>query len=312
MLNYLILISNTKNDEMRIIMSDPSDSIDNVDEEVNLFLEKWQAIDWQVFTWSIVLLILQIFLALIIFFILRRIGRFTIEKIFTKYIEEKHTVPNRLNTLHKLSKNIFNAVLYFFLVYTILELIGIPVGTLLASAGVLGLALSLGAQGFVSDIVNGFMILLEKQIDVGDVVEIKGINGTVEDVNLKTTQVKDFDGTLHYIPNREITIVSNLSRADMRVRIKIKLFAATDLERVRKVLTHVNKTSLPEYDEITIEPTEISFVPISPGQIAVQITMFSEAGTQYDIRNIFYEKYVAALIKDGIALPNATFELSGE
>ncbi|MGO1918519.1 MAG: mechanosensitive ion channel family protein [Alkalibacterium gilvum] len=293
-------------------MSDPSDSIDNVDEEVNLFLEKWQAIDWQVFTWSIVLLILQIFLALIIFFILRRIGRFTIEKIFTKYIEEKHTVPNRLNTLHKLSKNIFNAVLYFFLVYTILELIGIPVGTLLASAGVLGLALSLGAQGFVSDIVNGFMILLEKQIDVGDVVEIKGINGTVEDVNLKTTQVKDFDGTLHYIPNREITIVSNLSRADMRVRIKIKLFAATDLERVRKVLTHVNKTSLPEYDEITIEPTEISFVPISPGQIAVQITMFSEAGTQYDIRNIFYEKYVAALIKDGIALPNATFELSGE
>lgn len=312
MLNYLILISNTKNDEMRIIMSDPSDSIDNVDEEVNLFLEKWQAIDWQAFTWSIVLLILQIFLALIIFFILRRIGRFTIEKIFTKYIEEKHTVPNRLNTLHKLSKNIFNAVLYFFLVYTILELIGIPVGTLLASAGVLGLALSLGAQGFVSDIVNGFMILLEKQIDVGDVVEIKGINGTVEDVNLKTTQVKDFDGTLHYIPNREITIVSNLSRADMRVRIKIKLFAATDLERVRKVLTHVNKTSLPEYDEITIEPTEISFVPISPGQIAVQITMFSEAGTQYDIRNIFYEKYVAALIKDGIALPNATFELSGE
>ncbi|MDN6293468.1 MAG: mechanosensitive ion channel family protein [Alkalibacterium gilvum] len=293
-------------------MSDPSDSIDNVDEEVNLFLEKWQAIDWQAFTWSIVLLILQIFLALIIFFILRRIGRFTIEKIFTKYIEEKHTVPNRLNTLHKLSKNIFNAVLYFFLVYTILELIGIPVGTLLASAGVLGLALSLGAQGFVSDIVNGFMILLEKQIDVGDVVEIKGINGTVEDVNLKTTQVKDFDGTLHYIPNREITIVSNLSRADMRVRIKIKLFAATDLERVRKVLTHVNKTSLPEYDEITIEPTEISFVPISPGQIAVQITMFSEAGTQYDIRNIFYEKYVAALIKDGIALPNATFELSGE
>lgn len=137
MLNYLILISNTKNDEMRIIMSDPSDSIDNVDEEVNLFLEKWQAIDWQAFTWSIVLLILQIFLALIIFFILRRIGRFTIEKIFTKYIEEKHTVPNRLNTLHKLSKNIFNAVLYFFLVYTILELIGILSGRYLLVLGCL-------------------------------------------------------------------------------------------------------------------------------------------------------------------------------
>jgi small conductance mechanosensitive channel len=174
---------------------------------------------------------------------------------------------------------------------------------------VIGLALSLGAQGFVADIVNGFMILLEKQIDVGDVVEISGITGTVEDVNLKTTQVKDFDGTLHFIPNREITIISNRSRADMRVLIQIRLYPSTDLETVRKVLEQVNSDTIPEYDEITLAPTEISFVPVGPGQLAVQVIMYTKSGTQYGMRNVFYEKYVDALTKDGIALPNVTLEL---
>jgi len=290
-------------------MDQTPETIEDVDEQVNLFIEKWQAIEWQEIAWSVLLVILQIIAAIIVFFILRRIGRYVIEKIFTRYINEKHTVPNRLNTLHKLSKNIFNAVLLFFLVYVILELIGIPVGTLLASAGVIGLALSLGAQGFVADIVNGFMILLEKQIDVGDVVEISGLTGTVEDVNLKTTQVKDFDGTLHFIPNREITIISNRSRADMRVLIQIRLYPSTDLQKVRKVMEQVNKEAVPEYDEITLAPTEISFVPVGPGQLAVQVIMYTKAGTQYGMRNVFYEKYVDALTKAGVDLPNVTLEM---
>ncbi|SFC14536.1 small conductance mechanosensitive channel [Alkalibacterium subtropicum] len=290
-------------------MDQPNDVLQDVDEQLNLFAAFWESIEWQEIAFSIFIIAIQILLAVIVFLILKRIGRYVIEKVFTRYIKEKHTVPNRLNTLHKLSKNIFNAVLYFFLVYVILELIGIPVGTLLASAGVIGLALSLGAQGFVADIVNGFMILLEKQIDVGDVVEISGLTGTVEDVNLKTTQVKDFDGTLHFIPNREITIISNRSRADMRVLIQIRLYPSTSLQDVRKVMEQVNKESIPEYDEITIAPTEISFVPVGPGQLAVQIIMYTKSGTQYGMRNIFYEKYVDALTKAGIDLPNVTLEL---
>lgn len=290
-------------------MEQSNDVLQDVDEQLSLFSEFWQSIEWREIAFSAFIIMIQIILSLIIFFVLKRVGRYVIEKIFTRYIKEKHTVPNRLNTLHKLSKNIFNAVLYFFLIYVILELIGIPVGTLLASAGVIGLALSLGAQGFVADIVNGFMILLEKQIDVGDVVEISGLTGTVEDVNLKTTQVKDFDGTLHYIPNREITIISNRSRADMRVLIQIRLYPSTDLQVVREVMETVNKAAIPEYDEITIEPAEISFVPVGPGQLAVQVIMYTQAGTQYGMRNVFYEKYVEALTKAGIELPNVTLEL---
>lgn len=282
--------------------------IGEVTKQKNLLTQFWESIDWQAILVSAIILVLQFLLALIVFFILRKVGRYVIETVFRRYIKEKHTVPNRYNTLYKLSQNIYNSVLYFFLIYTILELMGIPVGTLVAGAGVIGLALSLGAQGFVSDIVNGFMILLEKQLDVGDVVEINSILGVVEDVNLKTTKLKDFDGTIHFIPNRSITVISNRSRADMRVMIQIRLFPNTDLDKVRRVLDRVNQNLIPKYDEITIEPSEIAFVPIGSGQTAAQIIMYTKAGKEFGVRNAFYENYVEALAKEGIELPRINFD----
>lgn len=279
------------------------------EEGLNFFIEYWNDIDWDSVFSSIILFFMQLILTLIIFFILKKVGNYAIELVFKRYMKEEQTVPNRLTTLYKLSKHTFHAIIYFFLVYTILELMGVPVGTLVASAGVVGLALSLGAQGFVSDIVNGFMILLEKQLDVGDVVELSGILGTVEDVNLKTTKVRDFDGTTHFIPNRSITVISNRSRADMRVMLHVRLFPDTDLNKVRSVLEQVNREWIPRCEEITIEPTEIAFVPIGAGQIAAQVIMYTKSGTEFAIRNLFYEKYVDALREAGIELPKVNLDI---
>ena len=114
-----------------------------------------------------------------------------------------------------------NYVLYFFLVYCLLSILGVPVSSLLAGAGLAGVALGLGAQGFLSDVVNGFFILLENQFEVGDAVEVGAVTGLVSTVGIRTTQIRGFDGTLHFIPNRNITIVSNKSRGDMRAQIDI-------------------------------------------------------------------------------------------
>lgn len=288
---------------------DPPEGPTTPEEQLNFFIEYWNDIDWEGIFSSVILFLMQLILTLIIFFILKKVGNYAIELVFKKYMKEKQTVPNRLNTLYKLSKNSFHAIIYFFLVYAILELMGVPVGTLVASAGVVGLALSLGAQGFVSDIVNGFMILLEKQLDVGDVVELSGILGTVEDVNLKTTKVRDFDGTTHFIPNRSITVISNRSRADMRVMLHVRLFPETDLNKVRTVLEQVNREWIPRREEITIEPSEISFVPIGAGQIAAQVIMYTKSGTEFAMRNLFYEKYVDALREAGIELPKVNLDI---
>ena len=101
-----------------------------------------------------------------------------------------------------------NYVLYFFLVYCLLSILGVPVSSLLAGAGLAGVALGLGAQGFLSDVVNGFFILLENQFEVGDAVEVGAVTGLVSTVGIRTTQLRGFDGTMHIIPNRNISIVS--------------------------------------------------------------------------------------------------------
>ncbi|WP_225743585.1 mechanosensitive ion channel family protein [Marinilactibacillus sp. Marseille-P9653] len=298
---------------MFLATTDPVQGIEKgIDEQLKGFSKIWNDIEWDTIMVNGVLLLLKVLLSVILFFILKKIGSVVIETVFKKYIKEKHNVPNRYNTLYKLSKNLYNSILYFFLVYAILELMGIPVGTLVAGAGVIGLALSLGAQGFVSDIVNGFMILLEKQLDVGDVVKINDIMGVVEDVNLKTTKLKDFDGTIHFIPNRAITVISNRSRADMRVMLEIRLFPNTNLDHVRTIIEDVNAKFIPQYEEITVKPTNISFVPVGSGQTAVQIIMYTKAGTEFAIRNTFYEKYVDALSKEGIDLPKINMDLASQ
>ena len=85
-----------------------------------------------------------------------------------------------------------NYVLYFFLVYWLLSILGVPVSSLLAGAGLAGVALGLGAQGFLSDVVNGFFILLENQFEVGDSVEVGPVTGLISTVGIRTTQIRGF------------------------------------------------------------------------------------------------------------------------
>lgn len=111
---------------------------------------------------------------------------------------------------------------------------GLPVDALLASAGILSVAIGLGAQGFFNDVVTGFFILAEQQIDVGDWVTIGAVSGTVTSVGIRTTQVQSVDGTLNYIPNRNITIVSNSNRGNMRGIVNFDLPTDINIDDVKK------------------------------------------------------------------------------
>ena len=104
------------------------------------------------------------------------------------------------------------SILGFLAFLQILKLLNIDVGPLLASAGILGVGIGLGAQSLFKDVLNGIFILLEDQYNVGEVVKIASLTGTVEDLTLRLTRLRDADGTLYIIPNSQISTVSNLSR----------------------------------------------------------------------------------------------------
>lgn len=284
--------------------------VQSVEEQTSLFAEFWHTINWNQIIKMTISAAIQIIFFLALFFIVRKLGNLFIERTFKKYRAKKSISPNRLNTLNYLTQNLFQGILGFLVVYAILSILGVPVGSLLAGAGVIGLALSLGAQGFVSDIVNGFFILLEKQIDIGDVVELDEVSGTVVDVNLKTTQVKSFDGTLNFIPNRYITIVSNKSREDMRVMIEIRLYPNSDMEVVNQVIQSVNARMVPEYPQITEEPTNSGLIDLGSGQTGIRIIMYTLNGQQYAVQYAFFQEYLNELTKAGIKIPIHQFNIT--
>lgn len=251
----------------------------------------------------------RILFTLLVFFILNKVAKWAIEAGFKRFVKKNKQVSNRYETIYRVVKNVYHTIFYFFLIYTILEILSFPVGTLLASAGVVGLAVSLGAQGFVSDLVNGFTILSGRQLELGDEVEIEDVSGTVTNINLRNLEVKDFDGTIHYIPNREILVISNRSKGDMRALIDVRLYPDTDVTHVRNIIEEVNEKHVPDFSEITVPPSDILFVSNDKNQLTMRVIMYTKPGGQYEVMNSFYEMYIRELSKANIDLPYGDFDL---
>lgn len=199
--------------------------------------------------------LISILLLIIAFVIVRQVINYLFEKTVNRSLAFSRQKVARQKTLAKLSHNVLNYTLYFFLFYWILSILGVPISSLLAGAGIAGVAIGLGAQGFLSDVVNGFFILLENQFDVGDIINVGTVSGTVTNVGIRTTQIHDFDGTLHFIPNRNITIVSNKSRSNMRAQIDIPLFVHTNLDQISDIVTKINEEYVSKHPAIVGEPT---------------------------------------------------------
>lgn len=122
-----------------------------------------------------------------------------------------------------------------------LRAIGIDVAPLLASAGIAGLAIGFGAQTLVKDVINGFFILAENQFEVGDQVKISGVQGTVEEVTMRRTILRDSDGSVHTVPNSSIQIVTNLTRDWTQVSLHVAVDYGESSDRVMQVLQEVGQ-----------------------------------------------------------------------
>ena len=153
-----------------------------------------------------------------IFYIMKKILHQSVRKIIKTSLKLSNKDEGRQKTISRLVENVFNYTLYFFLIYCMLSILGLPVSSLLAGAGIAGVAIGMGAQGFLSDVINGFFILFERQLDVGDEIVLTNgpitVSGKVVSVGIRTTQLRSEDQVLHFVPNRNITVVSNFSRTD--------------------------------------------------------------------------------------------------
>jgi small-conductance mechanosensitive channel len=139
------------------------------------------------------------------------------------------------STIRATSYGIFGFIVFL----QVLNLLNIPYQPILASAGILGVAIGLGAQSIFKDMINGILILVEDQYNVGEIVSLAGLKGTVEDLSLRRTTVRDADGTLYIIPNSQIATVSNLSRDYAVATLNISVDASANPDKVIALLTEV-------------------------------------------------------------------------
>ncbi|WP_100071649.1 mechanosensitive ion channel family protein [Loigolactobacillus backii] len=277
----------------------------SVNHQANLLTRFIESIQWIDILNKIFGTVLEIILFSLLFWLINKIARLLIDRSFNTYKVNRNISEGRSQTIFILVNNTVKYVIFFFYLYAVLSVLGVPVGTLIASAGILSVALGLGAQNLVKDILSGFFILLEQQLDVGDHVIIGSIEGIVTALGLRVTQVKSFDGTLNYIPNSNINIVSNLSRNNMRVQLDVRLFPKTDSEKVTAILNKVNQELTPKYPDIESGPDIFGIVDLGNGNLALRVVLYTKNGAQGRIQSDYLAAYMQALTTAGIEVPTS-------
>ncbi len=170
-------------------------------------------------------------------FVLTRIIRAVARK--TADLQVRKLPPVRVQQVRTVASVITSIsvfVIFFVAALEVLSVLGFNLGPMLASAGIAGLAIGFGAQTLVHDFINGFFILLENQYDIGDIVRIAGVKGTVERMSLRQTVLRDEDGTLHIVPNSTIQIVSNTTRDWSQVALRVTVAYSEPSEKIVKLL----------------------------------------------------------------------------
>ncbi|KHE72003.1 mechanosensitive ion channel family protein [Halobacillus sp. BBL2006] len=245
---------------------------------------------------------LQILILLIAFAIIKPIGTKAIEAAINRMSAQRKLSEGRNKTLQKLTVNIFSYSLFFILIIMLLSTIGINIGPLLAGAGIVGLAIGFGAQGLVSDIVTGFFILLERQVEVDDYVTAGGYDGIVEEVGIRTTKIRSFDGTLNFVPNRNISGVANHSRGNMRALVDIGIGYDENIDEAMSVLKEV-ADRFAEDERFKEGPDVLGVQSLGSSDVVIRILGKTENMQQWGVERDLRKAMKEALDQAGIEIP---------
>lgn len=203
----------------------------------------------------------RLFIIFILAFLLTRVSRLISRRFVSFFLERKEDpeTEKRVNTLSSVILTFLNVVIWIFVMLTALGQVGIEIGPLLAAAGIAGLAIGFAGQSLVKDYLNGIFILLWDQIRVGDVINVAGKGGFVEQVNLKMTIIRDLAGNVHFIPNSMIDVVTNMTKDFSRYVFEIGVAYREDVDDVIEVVKKIDEEMRndPDYKDFILKPIEI-------------------------------------------------------
>ena len=188
----------------------------------------------------------------------------------------------------------------------VLAEVGISLAPILGAAGVVGLAIGFGAQSLVKDYFTGFFLLLEDQVRTGDVVKIADIGGLVEDITLRHVRLRDYDGTVHFIPNSLITTVSNMSRGFAQAVVDLRVAYREDLDEVFALIRETGERLRADatIGPRILDPLELAGVERLEDSAVIVRCRFKVAPlAQWEVRREFLRRLKAVFDERGIEVP---------
>lgn len=215
-------------------------------------------------------------------------------------------VRRRIDTLAGVIVRTGEFVLLVLALFTILPEFGLDIRPVLAGVGITGIALGLGAQSLVRDAINGIFILTENQYARGDTVTIAGVTGTVEDVTLRRTLVRDVDGVVYTVPNGSVVVAANFTRDFAKVRVTIPVGVTSDLAAVRDVADRVGRELAADegFGALIVEaPRYLRVDSIDPNGVAIQVNGTVKPGSQWEVAGVLRARLLEAFRAEGIKTP---------
>ena len=259
-------------------------------------------IDWVDFIFIAIEVTLVVSVAWLFIRIIRRIISSIENRVASRASGED---VKRIQTISRVLRYITTVIIVALTVMSILAGFGVSVAPFLATAGVAGLAVGFGAQSLVKDYFTGFVMLIEDQIRQGDIVEIAGKIGTVEEVTLRYIRLRDYEGVVHFVPNSVITVVTNRTRSYAFSVIDINVSYKESIDRVNQVLKQVaaEMRQDTELKDQILEDLEIAGIEnFTNSSITIRSRIMVVAKYQGPIRRAFQSRIKVAFERENIAI----------
>lgn len=244
-------------------------------------------------------------------FVLYRIGKKFIRKVvivalITDRTMSKIAQKKREDTLIRIFTWTLSIIILIVAILMLLQEIGVPVAPILASAGIIGLAIGFGGQYLIRDIISGFFIILENQYRIGDVVSFDGTSGLVEDISLRMTTLRDLDGTVYHVPHGEIKKVANLTKYFARVNLNIGVSYNTNIQQLEELINRIgNEIAEDEcFKEAIIKPPQfVRIEDFADSAIIIKILGETQPLKQWEITGELRKRLKISFDKEGIEIP---------
>jgi small conductance mechanosensitive channel len=264
-----------------------------------------------VYDWFIahgIRILVIILIAVALYFLLRHFVPFLVKRAVQERMKGQpdKDIKKRVNTLSSVFIDTGIVVIVIIAIITILPEFGVNIAGMLAGLGIVGIAVGFGAQTLIRDLLAGMFILLEDQYRVGDVVNVAGIAGGVEEVGLRRTILRDLDGIVHSIPNSEIKVASNFTRGYSRVNLNISVAYGENLDHVIEVINAVcdEMAKEPKWKaDFVTTPKVLRVDNLGDSGIDIKILGDTKPSRQWDVMGELRLRLKKTFDREGIEIP---------